>query len=124
MRSLLGCVLAMLLIATTPVGTGQGVHQGDLLHPVLPHLHFVDGHFVSHAAAEIGGAPTSPQPGPAFGAGSGADAASLGLAISPTVPRQLFILPTHTLAPLGVVRIAVPREFLETPPDPPPQLAA
>ena len=52
MRSVLACVLSGLLIVTTPIGTGHGVHQGELLHLAVPHLHFVDGHLVTHEEAE------------------------------------------------------------------------
>ena len=38
MRPLLACVLSGLLIVTTPIGTGHGVHQAELLHLALPHL--------------------------------------------------------------------------------------
>ena len=91
MRSFLGSVLATLLVLTTPVGAGQGVHQGDLLHPLLPHLHFVNGRLVLHDAG--GATETRVQTGPALGAGAFGDAAGLGTAISPTVPRPVVLLP-------------------------------
>jgi len=121
MRSFLGSVLATLLVLTTPVGAGQGVHQGDLLHPLLPHLHFVNGRLVLHDAG--GATETRVQTGPALGAGAFGDAAGLGTAISPTVPRPVVLLPIYSLARLGASRTVLPREFLETPPDPPPQPA-
>ena len=131
MRSFLACVLAALLTVTTPVGTGQGVHQSDLLHPVLPHLHFVDGHLVSgqdsapprvaSVADTRAEAPTQQSNGPALGSGAGADAASLGMAISPTLPKYaLLLLPSH-LGRLDPSRVSPPSEFLDTPDDPPPQ---
>jgi hypothetical protein len=127
-------VLSGLLILTTPIGTGHGVHQGELLHLVLPHLHFVGGHLVTHEEAEQAEAQAattahearSPQPqaGPALGAGSGAAAASLGLAITPTLPKSAVVLPSHALGRLHVRRSVPPRGILDSPPDPPPQLPA
>jgi hypothetical protein len=134
MRSFLACVLATLLVVTTPVGTGQGVHQGDLLHPVLPHLHFLDGHLVSSedgprvapVSAEVTRTDAVRQPDvrPALGAGAGADAASPGMAISPTLPRYMLVWPARLLSRLGASRTFLPSEFLDTPDDPPPQSAA
>ena len=46
-RMVLILVLGGLLVVTTPVGTGQGIHQSELLHPLLPHLHLVAGRLVS-----------------------------------------------------------------------------
>ena len=134
MRPLLACVLSGLLIVTTPIGTGHGVHQAELLHLALPHLHFVGGHLVTHEEAEqaAAAAPATahearsrqPQAGPALGAGSGAEAASLGLAITPTLPRYAVLLPSHAFARLLQHRSAPPRGLVGTPPDPPPQLPA
>lgn len=134
MRSFVACVLAALLAVTTPVGTGHGVHQDDLLHPIFPHLHLVNGHIVSDdAGAESStrsmGAtrvqePTQPPAGPALGSGTGADGASLGTAISPTVP-QFALLPLLTqLGRLDLSRVVPPSDFLELPEDPPPQTSA
>jgi hypothetical protein len=134
MRAVVACVLSGLLIVTTPIGTGHGVHQGELLHLVLPHLHFVGSHLVTHEGAEQAGAQSATtaheaksrqlQAGPAFGAGSGASVASLGLAVTPTLPKYAVMLPSHAFGRLHVRRSVPPRNVLDTPPDPPPQLAA
>jgi hypothetical protein len=42
-------LLATLLMLTTPVGVGQGVHAGMLLDPVIPHVHLLDGRVVTDA---------------------------------------------------------------------------
>jgi hypothetical protein len=133
MRSFVACVLAALLAVTTPVGTGHGVHQDDLLHPIFPHLHLVNGRVVidgdgESATASVGAtrvqAPSQPPAGPALGSGTGADAASLGMAISPTVP-QFALLPLLTqLGRLDLSRVAPPSDFLKLPEDPPPQASA
>jgi hypothetical protein len=85
-------VLATLLVLTTPVGTGEGVHQSELLHPVFPHTHLIDGRIVFNeqiaaapAAAAAKGVSQPPR-GPALGAGGGADTAGFGLALGPVLP--------------------------------------
>ena len=97
MRSVLGTLLVFiisgLLVVTTPIGTGEGDHQDVILHPVLPHLHMIDGRIVSHAEADAAAATArmSPAPrstGPVVGAGSGAEATGLGVAIYPNVPAD------------------------------------
>lgn len=129
MRSFLGSVLATLLVVTTPVGVGQGVHQGDLLHPAFPHMHFVNGRLAldeAVASTPTRGSATSVKDvhkGPALGAGAGADGAGLGVAISPTVPRPTLTLPIDNVGRLGLSRTILRREYLATPPDPPPQPA-
>ena len=126
MRSFLGSVLATLLVVTTPVGVGQGVHQGDLLHPAFPHLHYVNDKLVSHESASlanVANATRNVHKGPAVGAGAGADAAGPGVALSPTVPRPTVMLPGDNARRLGVARTVPPREYLATPLDPPPQRA-
>src|SRR5579864_8627041 len=82
--SLLVPVLAAMLALTTPVGTGEGVHQNDLLHPIFAHVHLIDGRIVSDQ--HILSRPThkadttlAERPrGPALGAGGGADDGGLG----------------------------------------------
>ena len=123
MRLLLGTfvppLLVALLVVTTPVGTGSSVHQADLLHPLLPHLHLINGKVVTHqAAGENTGTQTTA--GPAIGGGAGSDAASAGLGLSPTVPSLpqavlLAVTRTHSAGDL-----AIPNGREEAPPDPPP----
>jgi hypothetical protein len=123
MRLLLGTfvppLLVALLVVTTPFGTGDGVHQADLLHPLLPHVHIVNGKVITHQPS--GAESTQPQtPGPAVGGGAGSDVSSAGLGLSPTVPS----LPEVVLVALPGGRVisepAVPRGRVEAPPDPPP----
>ena len=124
MRLLLGTfvppLLVALLVVTTPVGTGSSVHQADLLHPLLPHLHLINGKVVTHQA---GGEDTQVQtPGPAIGGGAGSDAASAGLGLSPTVPGLpepvLVVLPGRRIG----LELLMPSGRVEAPPDPPPTL--
>jgi hypothetical protein len=117
-------MLAWLLMVTTPIGTGEGVHQDELLHPVLPHLHMIDGHIESHAEADAAAAPapaeTRRAAGPALGAGAGGEAAGLGVAIYPNLPAWLLVLPTVADGPAAAPNEIMPHEFLDAPPDPPP----
>lgn len=112
----------MLLALTTPVGTGEGVHQADLLHPLLPHLHLVNGRVVLNetlATARTSRAePTTA--GPALGSGTGDDAASLGLALSPTVPLPPEAVPAGQRISRVSVDLVAPTGRVEAPPDPPP----
>ena len=41
-------MLALLLVSTTPMGTGAGVHQFDLVHPLFAHVHLVNGRVLTH----------------------------------------------------------------------------
>jgi len=123
--SFLVVVLASMLVLTTPVGTGEGVHQDNLLHPVFPHLHFVDGRSVAHDASPVSQPTVSRRPGGlAIGAGSGPEAAGLGLALVPTVPMHEFSLPRWVVGRLTVSDPTLRRLFLDAPPDPPPDLMA
>jgi hypothetical protein len=128
MRSLAGQLLvpmlATLLVLTTPVGTGQGVHQNELLHPLLPHAHLIDGRIVSDAAARTAAIPdpvrSQAPSGPALGAGIGADTPGLGLTLGPALP---VLGPLIAATPESRVRISegvVPAEFRDPPQDPPP----
>jgi len=135
MRALLGQLVVQLLVAlmvlTTPIGTGEGVHQAELLHPILPHVHTINGQIVSDQqlaldrVTQVAAASTSqPISGTSLGAGSGADAAGLGIALGPTLPA---VEPVHAGSPesrLAIVDSAVLSEFLAEPQDPPPDRIA
>jgi hypothetical protein len=121
---LIAFVLAMLLAGTTPTGTGAGVHQFDLLHPLFSHVHLINGRIVSHEQMERSStsAPqVAPRPGTtALGAGQAAAAADGGLGVSPTVPGQAVLViwdqPTRRVH----LETARPHSVEEAPPDPPP----
>lgn len=124
-------VLAALLVLTTPIGTGQGVHADELLHPVLPHVHLVGGRFVTDAqmaaaqtAASTQESPSAPISGPAFGTGNGPDAAGLGLAVGPTLPNVGLSTALVPEGRLVILRGALPDEFRDSPQDPPPNRIA
>jgi hypothetical protein len=120
-------ILATLLVLTTPVGTGQGVHGSEILHPVFPHSHLINGQIVTDGQAAAARAALPPESvasqsprGVALGAGSAADAAGLGLALGPTVPLfGIAVLPALE-SRLPAIGSLVPTEFREPPQDPPP----
>jgi hypothetical protein len=123
MRSLIGAlvgyVLALVLIGSSPVGTGQGAHQNQLLDALIPHVHFVDGQQVQPGAPPSGA--TVYRSGPAFGAGAGAASSTSGLALTAPLPTSVFGLPD---APdrwqFASANQVLPRGRTEAPPDPPP----
>jgi hypothetical protein len=123
MRLLLGTfvspLLVALLVVTTPLGTGDSVHRADLLHPLLPHVHLINGKVVTHQASGDS-ADTQSTAGPAIGGGAGSDAASVGLGLSPTVPALpeavLLAVPGRSIP----VEQSIPTGRVEAPPDPPP----
>src|SRR5437764_14296378 len=87
----LAYVLALLLSATSPIGAGHGVHEGQLLDPLVPHVHFVNGQRITP------GAPPPPtysisKKGPAVGAEAGGVTSSAGVALTPPRPDRSFAL--------------------------------
>jgi hypothetical protein len=121
---LLAFVLASLLMVTTPIGTGEGTHQNELLHPVLPHLHMMNGRIMSHAELDALAARAPDEArrtaGPALGAAAGAEAAGLGVGMYPNLPTWLLVLPTDAVGSAASPNLLIPHEFLGPPPDPPP----
>jgi len=121
---LIAFLLIVLLASTTPVGTGSGVHQFDLLHPLFSHVHVVNGRVVTHeqqladTSTGIGERPATSAP--AFGAASGGASGDAGIGLTPTVPAhnvvQIWNLPTIGIS----TQLHVPRGRKEAPPDPPP----
>jgi len=122
-------LLATLLLLTTPVGAGQGVHASMLLDPVLPHVHLLDGRVVTDAQVKAVLAAVArdslhrrPAPGPALGSGGAADAASLGIALVPTA--SVAALSIGDIGRVVTNRVARPDEFRDPPQDPPPDRRA
>ena len=131
MAQFLGVLLAALLLLSTPAGTGQGPHANVLLHPVLPHVHLLNGRVVTDEqlaaalSARTGDTLQIPPPGStALGAGSGADAAGLGLALGPTLPSAAVAISVPEVSRLDPTDTTSPTEFREPPQDPPPDLRA
>jgi hypothetical protein len=125
MRSLSGILLvyamSLLLAGTTPVGTGHGAHQNQLLDALIPHVHFIDGQLIEPGArAPITLAEDRPG-SPALGGGAGASAASTGISLLRPPPAVRMLLPPITeLRKLIAAEPAAPTGRTEAPPDPPP----
>jgi hypothetical protein len=120
-------ILAALLVLTTPVGTGQGVHENEVLHPIWAHTHVIDGRIVSdeqlaavQASARPDGVTSQPPAGPALGAGNGADGLGLGIGVGPTLPIVGLMLRKATGGRLPLSESKLPTEFRGSPQDPPP----
>ena len=118
----LAFLLAVLLVSTTPVGTGAGMHQLDLLHPLFTHVHLVNGRILTHdqvaaTAAPVAGRPTN---GPALGAGGGGGAIDAGLDVSPVSLLQSSVLLPVVLIESVIEDTPSARGREEAPPDPPP----
>jgi hypothetical protein len=118
---LIAFVLTLLLASTTPVGTGAGLHQFDLLHPLFAHVHLVNGRLLTHEqmAAEMA-APTPQVPGVAFGSGGGAGSDDGGVGISPTLPGGPPFMTWAAAMGWVFQGLHVPMGREEPPPDPPP----
>ena len=130
MRSILAVfgiyVLALLLASTFPVGAGDPVHGGALVHPAFPHTHTAPGSaLAAPTRASVSAHAAARQPNfnfftPAFDASAGTASEGPGTAITPPVPR-----PTQGVIPLFAVRLIAherpwPAGRLDPPPDPPP----
>jgi hypothetical protein len=119
---LIGFILAVLLASTTPVGTGSGAHQFDLLHPLFSHVHLVNGHVLSHE--QLAQAPASMDErawsGPAVGSGGDSAFSDAGLGVSPTLPARAVEFVADTRPEIVVYEVRIPSGWLEAPPDPPP----
>src|SRR5258708_6088890 len=123
----LAFLLALLLSGTTPMGTGAGLHQFDLVHPLFAHVHILNGRVLTHdqvqPAASVGA--TTRTPGPAFGAGSGGNEGFGGVGISLMVPAcALRLMPGLLVRRAALEPRPLSGHMLDGPPDPPPTSAA
>jgi len=118
---LIAFVMTLLLASTTPVGTGAGLHQFDLLHPLFSHLHVFNGRLMTHEQLAAAMADTSPPgPGVSVGSGGGAGSDDAGIGISPTLPLPAPF--RMMISPVGWAALdhMAPEGRDEPPPDPPP----
>jgi hypothetical protein len=118
---LLGYVLSLLLAGTTPVGTGQGAHQNQLLDAVIPHVHFIDGQRIEPGGrAPVEVADEHPS-SPALGAAGGAAGASAGVSLLPPPANMRILLPpSGDPRELIAAETVAPAGRTEAPPDRPP----
>jgi hypothetical protein len=121
---LIAFVLTLLLASTTPVGTGAGVHQFDLLHPLFNHMHLVNGRLMTHEQmdAEMAAAPT-PAAGVALGSGGGAGSDEGGVGVSPTLPSGVALTIWSVATRWDLVDEQTPVGREEAPPVPPPVIS-
>lgn len=120
---LVGFVLALLLASTTPMGTGAGTHQFDLLHPLFSHVHFVNGQLVTHEelARQLPIAfAARATPAPALAAVNAAGPPDGGLGISPLGLRQAVDFTVAVPIQVVVEDVSMPTGHEEAPPEPPP----
>jgi hypothetical protein len=118
---LIAFALTLLLASTTPVGTGAGVHQFDLLHPLFNHMHLVNGRLMTHEQMDAQmAAPVAPAGGVAVGSGGGAGADEGGAGVSPTVPSAVTLTVGSLATRKDLVDDLTPVGREEAPPDPPP----
>ncbi|HEY2596278.1 MAG TPA: hypothetical protein VGK33_20490 [Chloroflexota bacterium] len=117
---LIAFALALLLASTTPVGTGSGVHQFDLLHPLFNHMHLVNGRLMTHEQMDAAmAAPTAPVGGVALGSG-GAGSDEGGVGVSPTLPSGVTLTVWSVATRWDLVDEQTPVGREEPPPVPPP----
>ena len=117
---LIAFALGILLATTTPVGTGAGLHQFDLLHPLFSHAHLVNGRLVTHEDLAREGKPQPVTPGVNLGADNGASTAEGAVGLSPIVPVWALISAQSASAAAVVGGRLTPEGRTEAPPDPPP----
>jgi hypothetical protein len=121
--ALLGYTLAFVLMGTSPVGAGRGVHENQLLDALLPHVHLVNGQVV-RTAADLPAVGVSDR-GPSIGAGAGAAPSAAGLALTPPLPSEGAGLPSDSERwHVTIADDGLPPAWSEAPPDPPPPFAS
>jgi hypothetical protein len=111
-------VLAVLLASTFPVGAGDAVHGGALLHPAFPHVH--------NDTRETATPPTPQRDRPnvsltpAIDASAGGATEVPGTALTPPLPHTAFNVLIGPEQPLISWDLPWPIGLLKPPPDPPP----
>jgi hypothetical protein len=119
-------LLALLLVGTTPVGAGVGIHRFDLLHPLFSHVHVVNGRVLTHEQIQRGDTGSRPaSPGPSVGAATGAAAAEgdLGMVTTDQPIEPLNVVVVWDTARIDWL-VRLPLDRREAPPDPPPLFSA
>jgi hypothetical protein len=114
-------LLTVLLVTTSPVGTGAGVHHDQLLDALFPHVHLVDGRIIQAESFQPALEPIS---GPVLGAAAGASGVSVGAGLLPVLAIMLLMPPRPLVRRLRPGHQLAPATHLEAPPDPPPSAYA
>jgi len=117
---LIAFILGVLLVTTTPVGTGTGLHQFELLHPLFSHVHLVNGRIMTHQQMAQLSRAEPVRAGVNLGADEGANTTEAGPGVSPTLSSQELVsaqaFPSERVMPEPMPLLG--RD--EAPPDPPP----
>jgi hypothetical protein len=113
-------VLALLLASTSPVGTGAGVHQFDLLHPLFSHVHLVNGRLLSHEQMASVSHEQTPNNALGISVGNGGTSDEAGIGLSPDIPTHLAAGIPPIRGMWASAKSRIPRGRIEAPPDPPP----
>jgi hypothetical protein len=111
-------LLALLLVVTSPTGTGQGVHHDQLLDLLFPHVHMVDGRVV--ASDQVAPSLERSVGSPVLGAAAGASATAVGTSVMPPTPIGVQLPPIPLTVRRAPSNDPLPTGLLEAPPDPPP----
>jgi hypothetical protein len=117
---LIAFILGVLLATTTPVGTGAGVHEFDLLHPLFSHLHLVNGRMLTHEQMAQQSKAEPVRPGVNLGSNTGASTADGGPGLSPTLPSVEFVAVGVNPSERILLEPMPLRGRKDSPPDPPP----
>jgi hypothetical protein len=122
-------VLALLLTGTTPTGTGVGVHQLDLVHPLFAHVHVVNGQVLTHEQLERGAGVARPtvhrlRQGVAYSAGDGTSSTASGFGLTPTLSLFGLTLPANLPSESLGTEQTPPADRVEQPLDPPPTFSS
>jgi hypothetical protein len=113
-------VLLLMLVVTTPIGTGGSLHESTLLHPLFSHTHVVDGRVVTHQQLASGLTRPTQTSGPSLAPSENAGFAADALVVSPTLPLPDITLSLPPSAGHAVQEGVLPEGVATKPPDPPP----
>lgn len=110
-------LLVLLLATMLPVSGGQGAHANQIVDPIFPHTHNLQGQQQGSVGAAIAGAGSSLTNGPAVAS----DEASLG---SVQVPTSLLLAASSGSRRVLPTDFSFPPQTTPLPPDPPPRLVS
>jgi hypothetical protein len=113
-------LLLLMLVVTTPMGTGDSVHGSTLLHPLFSHTHLIDGRLVTHQQLASGMPSPTTTSGPAVSSSANAAVAADVLAISPTLPLPDVLLSLPPSTGYTLLEGVLPEGLNTRPPHPPP----
>jgi hypothetical protein len=115
-------VMVLLLAGTFPVGAGDALHGGALLHPAIPHVHTYSANAEPSPQPQAHGPTGKLEVGmkPAIEASPGGATEAPVTAITPPLPRVTQVPLLGQEQRLLGRELPRPLARLEPPPDPPP----